>query len=93
MTSSTSLPARPSLESLRKQAKGLARNIAAGASSHNFSFVMIRCLGMAVHLQPSHGKASSRPEPQALDLQVTLKVCTSLGSASYETSAEAFTVR
>jgi hypothetical protein len=30
MTASKSLPARPSLESLRKQAKRLARNIAAG---------------------------------------------------------------
>ena len=31
MTASKSLPARPSLESLRKQAKKLARDIAAGA--------------------------------------------------------------
>lgn len=30
MTTSTSLPARPSFESLRKQAKKLARGIAAG---------------------------------------------------------------
>ena len=30
MTNSNSLPARPSLESLRKQAKKLARDIAAG---------------------------------------------------------------
>ena len=30
MTTSKSLPARPSLESLRKQAKKLARDIAAG---------------------------------------------------------------
>ena len=30
MTASKSLPARPSLESLRKQAKKLARDIAAG---------------------------------------------------------------
>jgi hypothetical protein len=32
MTASKSLPARPSLESLRKQAKKLARDIAAGAA-------------------------------------------------------------
>src|SRR5437764_14550182 len=33
MTASKSLPARPSLESLRKQAKKLARDIAAGDAS------------------------------------------------------------